>query len=130
MTTFRLLLVIGLVAGCGDDDGPRYLPIGDTGPEPSRDAAPNMDAPAPPDSGRPPRDAAGLPSILGTITEAPGGAAIAGARVTLVNAAGAFVDEVRSAADGSYEIIGVDAGDYRVGASALDRAFVDQAATV
>ena len=76
----RLLLVIGLAASCGDDDGPRYLPIGDTGPEPPRDAAAGMDARAPMDSGRPPRDAAGLPSIVGTITEVPGGAAISGAR--------------------------------------------------
>ena len=133
----RLIAAVALVIvsgqyGCGDCGGAGgLLPVGDGGPvdaRPSMDA-PASDAPGARDSG-PRRDAAGLPSIRGTITQAPSGVPIPAARVTVVAADGTFFDEVRSAPDGTYEVVGVDAGDYRVGASVFGRAFAEMAVTV
>jgi hypothetical protein len=55
---------------------------------------------------------------------------IAGARVTLVGVVPDGVRETRSGADGRYAIAGVPPGSYALGASARDRAYVEQAVTV
>lgn len=114
--------------------GPSYLPIGDAGSgmdatSPGTDASTDAGAPPPFDAGVPP-DAPGTGSIRGVVTASPEDVALSLARVTLVDAAGAYVDEARSAPDGSYAFFAVPPGDYVVGASAMRRAYVEEAVSV
>src|SRR5208283_731110 len=48
----------------------------------------------------------------------PQGASVAGARVQLVNAAGAVVREVKSDGQGNFVLAGIDPGEYQISAQA------------
>ncbi len=131
-----LAMLFAVAIGCGDDV--TYLPIGDAAPsDASLDARADAsddasrldgsdagdavapDAPLPPDGG----------GIFGVITT-PEGAAIAGARVTLVSSTGAYLDERRSDGSGGYVFDDLDAAAYVVGASFLRREYRESSATV
>jgi len=60
--------------------------------------------------------------LLGTVS-LPSGAPLAGARVTLVDAAGTLIGEVRSGPAGQYSLDIYQSGEFRLGASAPDRVF-------
>lgn len=72
---------------------------------------------------------AGL-QLSGFVLEASGGAPIPGARVTIVSAAGAYVDETRSAGDGAYSFQPVADGTYTAGASAPEHEYVEQSVVI
>ena len=91
-----LALTLIVAAGCGDDDGGG-----------SRDGGNG-----------------GSARIVGTVTT-DAADPIPGARVT-VALGGDYVDETRSGDDGTYELGGLVAGDYQVGASALRREYEEQ----
>ncbi len=69
-------------------------------------------------------------TISGTISGAPGMAAINGARVTLFTPNLKFFREVRSDASGEFRFAAVPAGTYQLGASAAGRAYRKFALTV
>jgi hypothetical protein len=66
----------------------------------------------------------GTGRITGTVTT-DSGDPIPGARVTVASD-GDYVDETRSAEDGTYALAGLVAGSYTVGASALRRAYEEK----
>jgi len=72
----------------------------------------------------------GSPSLSGIVREAPGGAVIPNARVTLVDGSRSYLDEARTATDGSYAFSPIAAGSYTVGASALRREYKEAAVMV
>ncbi len=130
---FAFLLCV--LVGCGDDV--TYLPIGDATPpdvamdgradggrDGAMDGAADADA-VMPDAPPPPMGG----GIFGVVTT-PEGAAIAGARVTLVSSTGAYLGETRTDASGGYVFDDVEAGAYVVGASFLRREYRQSDATV
>lgn len=118
------IAVLALLAGaCSADD----LPADAGGGMDSGQTA--LDARVPRDVGAPP-DAPGTGSIRGVVTSAPEGSAIPLARVTLLDAAGSYLGEARTTATGEYAFFALAPGAYRVGASALRRAYVEQPVTV
>jgi hypothetical protein len=66
---------------------------------------------------------AGCHSVLIGMVTRPGGAPLAGARVTLVDEAGVLVSEGRSGPAGAYSLDVYQSGSYRLGASAPGRGF-------
>jgi len=64
--------------------------------------------------------------VLGTVT-LPSGEPLAGARVTLVDAEGTLIGEVRSGPTGQYSLDIYESGPYRLGASAPGRVFQEHA---
>src|SRR5262249_47998727 len=86
-------------------------------------------APAPP-AARAARAPPGAPAVSGVVREAPAGTPIGAARVTVVDGSGNFVDEARTATDGTYRFAPIAAGSYAVGASALRHDYNEKTVTV